>query len=490
MNKFSVQDIPATPGVYVFRNSTGEIIYVGKAKSLRKRLASYFRPSGAQKADVKLRALIHSIADFETFTVNTEAEALLLESRLIKQYSPRYNVELRDDKRFLHICVDPSEPFPRLRLTRTRKEDGRLYFGPYPRASVLRSNVKYLSKRFGLRTCGPRRPDRSTRAHCLEHVFRACCCPCIGEVGVEEYAQRLDQAIDVLRGDTERVVTELTREMTRLAEGRRFEEAARIRDMIENLRFVFEGGRRTFLRARIPSGHKGGEPVEALRQAVGLKSAPFLIECFDISSIGGKMAVGSLVCFRDGKPWTRQYRRYRIRSPEARDDSAMVREVVYRRYARAVEEGREMPDLVVIDGGCVQLAAAMSALYEAKAPPVPVLGLAKRQEEVYLPGRRLPLSLPRHHPGLKLLQAVRDEAHRFALTFHRSLRRRRIADSLLAEVEGVGPKRQQLLLQRFGSARRLRQATPEEVCAEVPGIGLGLARRIHAFLNNRSPRPS
>lgn len=492
MVRFRAQDTPNEPGVYVFRNATGEVIYVGKARSLRKRLASYFQPSRTVRADPKLRALIHSIHSYETIQVASEAEALLLESRLIKQYNPRYNVDLRDDKRFLHVCVDPTEPFPRLVLVRLRKDDGRLYFGPFPRAGVLRQTVAFLSRRFGLRTCSARNPGPEQRRHCLDHVIRHCLGPCQGNVTPEAYGRSLQQALDVLGGQCRPVVEELRERMTAAAAGMRFEEAAELRDMIENLEAVCAPIRR-FSRATLAERRERspGGGVEALQEALGMGTPPACIECFDMSCIGGRLAVGSMVCFRGGRPATADYRRYRIRSGDAADDAAMMREVVRRRYSRLVGEGRPLPDLVVVDGGALQVQAAQQALAEAGAPSLPVIGLAKRLECIHLPGRTEPLLLPAHHTGLRLLQAIRDEAHRFANAYHRALRRRRIGDSVLLEVPGVGRRRCAELLRRLGSARRIRECSPEEIAAAVPGLGRTLAERIleHLETHLAPPRP-
>jgi len=485
MVRFSTQETPNQPGVYIFRNATGEVIYVGKARSLRKRLASYFQPSRRLKADPKLRALIHSIASYETILVESETEALLLESRLIKQYDPRYNVELRDDKRFLHVCVDPAEPFPRLTLVRLRKDDQRLYFGPFPRAGVLRQTVDFLSRRFKLRTCRVRSPDAAVRRHCLDHVIRDCLCPCSGDVSAEAYRQQLDMALDVLRGRCGSVIEELRARMAKAAAATQFETAAELRDIMENIESVCTPIRR-FERATIEErGRRPDGAVNALQEALGLPASPTVIECFDLSNIGGRMAVGSMVCFRDGRPSVPDYRRFRIRSEDAVDDTAMMREVVTRRYGRIVRESRPFPDLIVVDGGRGQLAAALEALDQVGAPAVPVVGLAKRLEEIVVPGRPEALLLPRHHAGLQLLQALRDEAHRFALSYHRKLRQRRIADSILFEIEGVGKKRCAELLRVLGSVRRIRRLPAAEIAAAVPGLGLVLAERIRSHLAGR-----
>ncbi len=486
MKRFSPQDVPAKPGVYVFRNSQGEIIYVGKAKSLRHRLSSYFQPSRKLRAETKVRALIKSIAKYEVFPVKTEAEALLLESRFIKAYSPRYNVVLRDDKRYLHLSLDLAEPFPRLRLTRIRKEDGRLYFGPFPHARALRDTVEYLSRHFGIRTCKPHRPDSSTFKHCLEDVFKACSCPCVGKISEEDYRHRVEQVVRVLQGNTKEILEELTAKMHASAEARQFEDAAQTRDIIENLRFVCSPGRRTFMRTTVDTKRDSAANVQKLQKALGMRSPPTVIECFDMSNIGGQLAVGSLVCFRNGKASRKDYRRYKIRLPEATDDTAMMREVVYRRYLRMVKEGRALPDLIVLDGGKGQLRAAIEALENSTAPPIPMIALAKKKEEIFISGQSAPLRLPRHHDGLKLLQALRDEAHRFAISYHRTLRNRRIADSLLGEVEGVGKARQRLLLQHFGSVKEIRKATPNKIAATVPGLGIVLATRLSDFLQQHA----
>jgi excinuclease ABC subunit C len=482
--QFSSQEVPAQPGVYVFRNSAGDVIYVGKAKSLRKRLSSYFQPSRQRTSDIKLRALIKSIAYYEVFPVRTEAEALLLESRLIKQYTPRYNVELRDDKRFLLIAVDLNELYPRLVLTRLKRDDNRLYFGPFPRAGALRQTVTWLSRHFGLRTCRHRRPDADSHQHCLKPAVRACSRPCVGAVTAEEYAGRLQRALAVLSGRTAALEQELEAEMRSLAERRRYEDAARTRDILENLRYVCQAGKmRRFERARL-NAPPPLEGISALQQALGMQVKPEVIECFDISNIGGQMAVASMVCFRHGRPATKDYRRFRIRTVTGADDFAMMAEVIRRRYCRVRDEGRPFPDLVVVDGGPGQLSAAINSLAREGLPALAVLGLAKKHEEIYLPGRREPVKLSRANPGLKVLQAIRDEAHRFALDYHRKLRKRRIANSVLADIEGIGPVRRDQLLRRFGSVKRLRAATPAEITAAIPGIGPKLARHIHDCLGH------
>ena len=485
--RFQAQDFPAEPGVYLFRNAAGEVIYVGKAKVLRKRLASYFQASRRRTADVKVRALIHHIATVETRVVRNEAESLLLESRLVKEYKPRYNIELRDDKRFVCVAVDARETFPRLVLTRLKRPDAREYFGPFPHGGGVREVVEFLIDWLGLRSCGGARPSPRRALHCLNAGVRTCPAPCRGGITPEAYQERLARALAVLRGAVAPAVIELGRRMHEAAVGQRYEEAGRWRDLRELVR-AWRGGGRTFehgpahaLQNAVPVA-AGEAAVADLQAALGLGQLPRVIACVDISTIGGAFTVGSLTCFKNGRPSPRDYRRFRIRTVAGCDDFAAVREVVFRHARRLREEGHPFPDLLVIDGGAGQLGAAIAGLQAADAPPLPVMGLAKRQEEIHLPGRETPVVLPRHRPALKLLQAIRDEAHRFALAYHHGLRNARIRDSVLDDIEGVGPVRKLALLKTFGSLRRLSRATPEAVAAAIPGLGLTLARQVIQIL--------
>jgi len=482
---FHSQDVSRKPGVYVFRNQAGEVIYVGKAKNLRNRMRSYFMASTLQKSDPRRRALIHSIASYQTFEVESESEAFLLESQFIKQYHPRYNVEMRDDKRFLHICVDPTERFPRLRFARIRRDDACLYFGPFPQTTSLRETVRLLEIRFGLRSCKPRNPDLETRRHCLEHVIRDCCSPCLGKLTPAEYQVRLNQALAVLRGESPAVelANEIQQKMKEYAADLNFEEAARMRDILEHLKTVLEPTRR-FINQTISRriANSNPEGVESLQQALGMENPPLYMECFDMSNISGSLAVGSMVCFRNGRPSTSEYRRYRIRSTEAADDTAFMREVLTRRYSRLLREKLPLPDLVVLDGGAGQLHVGMEVFQELGMPSIPLLGLAKQHELLFLPGEKEPLALPFENPGLKMLQALRDEAHRFANAFHRELRNKRVSNSLLADIPGIGAARQQKLLKTFGSVRNMVTKTPQELADALPGLGLKTAEKIIAYL--------
>jgi excinuclease ABC subunit C len=484
-SQYRTTDIPNKPGVYVFRDRMRTVIYVGKAKSLRKRLSSYFQPSRKRSADPKLRSLINSIAWYELHPVRTENEAMLLESRLIKQYSPRYNVLLRDDKRFLLIRIDLNEPFPRLTLARLRKDDSCRYFGPFPHAGALRSTVDYLTRFFGLRACRPRVPDESDFKHCVNHIVRYCKAPCVGRIDRDAYHAQVAELIAVIEGKTSEVVAALNADMAKCVEKQRFEKAAEYRDMIDNIQTVFGDRNRTFRQTTLTSEKPGEEAVKGLQVVLDLEEPPTVIECFDNSNLFGSSAVSSMVCFIDGAPAKKEYRHYRVREVEGIDDFATMKEVVNRRYSRLLKESRRLPGLVVIDGGLGQLHASYEVLEELDLAGLPIIGLAKREEAIYTIFSNEPILLERHDPALKLVQALRDEAHRFAITFHRDLRRKRILDSLLDEIPGVGKKRRNQLLKAFGSVRTLRKHDAAEIIKRVPGVGQALAESIVEHLRRR-----
>ncbi|MBO7742076.1 MAG: GIY-YIG nuclease family protein, partial [Victivallales bacterium] len=346
---FRSQDVSRGPGVYVFRDVTGKVIYVGKARNLRNRMRSYFMPSTVTRSDPRRRALIHSIASYETFEVETESEALLLEAQFIKEYAPHYNVALRDDKRYLMVCADPGEAYPHFTFERLRRNDRRIYFGPYPHAYALRETIRFLEVRFGLRSCPCTDPTAETHLHCLEEVIRQCTAPCLGKISREDYAARFQEALAVLRGESQAhdLLTEVGDKMRACAAELDFEGAARYRDIGEYLKTVLEPSRRfanqTLARRMNPEVNVAG--MRALQEVLKLSAPPAYMECFDMSNISGTMAVGSMVLFRDGHPSTSEYRRFRIRTQEATDDTAYMREVLTRRYSRLLATDAPLPDL-------------------------------------------------------------------------------------------------------------------------------------------------
>ena len=482
--QFHPGDIPAKPGVYVYRDRFGTVIYVGKAANLRNRMSQYFQASRMRRADPKQRSLLKSICDWEYYVVKNEDEALILESRLIKQYAPQYNILMRDDKRFLLVKINLREDFPRFDLARVRKDDGCKYFGPFPKGTALRSTIEFLSAYFGLRTCKVSHPDESTRKHCLKRIVKDCMEPCTGKISREEYHKNVDKMLGLLNGNTSTLVAELEKRMQEAAEKKHFEKAARFRDVITNINTVFGNKSRSFRYTSIPSA-PGTAAVKSLQKVLSLPEPPQSIECFDISNILGTLAVASMVCFENGTPARNKYRRFKIREVEQSDDFAMMREVIRRHYSRKIRENIPLPDLLMVDGGKGQLSSALEALAEIDCPPMKVIGLAKKQEEIFIPGESESILLDRHSVALRLLQAVRDEAHRFAVGYHRKLRLRRLQESLLDDIPGIGEKRKQLILQHFGSVRQLRQASVDEIMRRIPGVGRIFAERLVDFLRKK-----
>jgi len=463
-------DIPQQPGAYIFRDRMGEVIYVGKATNLRKRLSQYFQKSRMRQAEPKLRSLINSITDWECMPVRNEAEALILEARLINDYAPRYNVLLRDDKRFLLIKINPQDLYPRLQLARLQKDDVAQYFGPFPQSSVLRETVDFLTRHFGLRSCKVAIPGERDHRHCLASIVKDCCEPCVGKVSREDYLERVGRLMQALKGDIAKIIYELRQRMELCSEKQKFEKAASWRDLIQHLETICGNRNRSFRFTALPVV-TDEDSVADLKQALKMPVLPVRIEAFDVSNIGGKLAVASMVCFINGKPDKRYYRRFRIQTVKQADDYAMLQEAIKRHYGRRLRENGVIPELIIVDGGKGQLQAAIKAMIKIKMPAAAVIGLAKKQEEIFLPGKSNSLILDRHQPALRLVQAIRDEAHRFALAYHRKLREKRLQESLLDDISGIGPNRKRALLQAFGSIRKLRQATPEEIIAKVPKIG-------------------
>lgn len=474
-------ELPDKPGCYLFRDGRGTIIYVGKAISLRKRVQSYFREASVRRGSPKLRGLVGSVEDLDIVVLRNEAEALLTEGRLIKEYRPRYNVSFKDDKRFLMLRTDPADPFPVFRAVRIRRDDQATYFGPYASSPSARVALDFIEKRFGLRKCAPRVPDAQTYRHCLNDIIRFCSAPCVGRVDEAAYRARFDEACAFLRGERPAILKDLRAAMEAASAAQQFEEAAALRDTWLRLQdAVRQRARVTVAPERHRQDRLAG--VGALQAALGLKRPPRVIEAFDISNTFGTYAVASMVCAVDGIPHPQRYRRFRIKTVAGIDDPAMIAEVVRRRYHRLQEEGGAMPDLVIVDGGSTQLRAARAVLAELGLAGLPSAGLAKRLEEIYWKDGEPPILLPRGNTEIKLLQHLRDEAHRFALTYHRRLRNARIRESALDDIEGIGDVRKQALLKHFGSIYRLGRAELAAIAA-VPGIGPKLAAQIHAQLH-------
>jgi excinuclease ABC subunit C len=514
-----VQEVPHKPGVYLMRDRFNRVIYVGKARDLRKRVGSYFLPSKIAQADLKTRAMLDAVWDFDIHTVRSDAESVLLEGKLIKEYRPRYNVSFRDDKRFLVVKIDLSEEWPRFRLARFKKDDAARYFGPYPHAGALRQTLNFMRKRFGVLTFGRGSPtERELKSATYQVPVR------LSEITAEQYRERVAQACEFLEGKSRELIAVLEEQMRAAAEKMDFEKAAELRDMVNDLRDTTKPIRR-FTRGSLPSTIDPMADVQALADALQLPRAPHVMECFDISNISTTHVVASMVCFRDGVPDKDCYRRYRVRTVEGQDDFASMAEVVCRRYSRILLEARDadpdaaefsqeetvdgmrrleestfnaqrstsnvqfgsvvrLPDLIIVDGGKGQLSAACRELQRLGLHDLPIIGLAKEREEIYRPGYAMPLQLSLDSGALRLLQRIRDEAHRFANAYHQLLMKKRIGESVLDDCPGISENRKNVLLRKFGSVNRLRKASVEEIAA-TEGIGRKLAEEVHRFLQRR-----
>jgi excinuclease ABC subunit C len=474
--KEKLRDLPDKPGCYLMRDHRGQIIYVGKAASLRKRVQSYFRDASLRSGSPKLRGLVKCIEDIDIMITRNEAEAVLTEGQLIKDYRPRFNVSFRDDKRFLLLRVDLSEPLPMLKLCRIRRDDSARYFGPYASAGAARVAVDFVEKRFGLRKCAPRVPDEQTYKHCMNDVVRFCSAPCMGRISEADYHERVTEACAFLAGERPAILRDLREDMLAESEARNYERASALRDTYLFLHAAVKQ-RARLAPSRDERRASGREGVEALGDVLGLAKPPRLIEGFDVSNTFGTLSVASMVCSVDGVPKPNRYRRFRIKTVEGSDDPRSIAEAVRRRYARLQAERKPMPDLILIDGGPTQLRAAREALRGLGLENVPSAGLAKRFEEIFWESYTKPILLPRNSKGLHVLQRLRDEAHRFALTYHRHLRSKRIRESALDDIAGVGDARKAAILKHFGSIYKLSRATLDEIMS-VPGVGPSLARQV------------
>jgi excinuclease ABC subunit C len=481
--KKKLHELPDKPGVYLMRDRNGKVIYIGKAKSLRNRVRNYFQRGTLRSADAKIRGLIKSIDDFDFLIVGNDAEAILTEGRMIKEYRPRYNTSFKDDKRFLLLRLNRNDPWPVLKLCRIRRNDTSTYFGPYASAASARAAKNFAEKRFGLRQCTPREPNEQTYKHCLADIIRQCCAPCVGQITRGDYLQRVDEATAFLKGERGDILKELQAEMEAEAEALNFERAAVLRDTLLLLRRAVKQRARG-LKSLVTKADEALEGLKQLQEALRLPTLPRVIETFDISNISGTSATASMVVAIDGLPAKNRYRMFRINSVSGPDDPGMMAEATRRRYRRLVDENKPLPDLIVFDGGITQLRAGRAELDKLDLHHLPSVGLAKRYEEVYwdITNKSDPLRLPLDSPGLRVLTNIRDEAHRFALTYHRKIREKRIRDSALDEIPGIGEKRKLALLQHFGSVDRLRKARVDEL-AKTPGIGHTFAELIHTCLH-------
>ena len=508
-----VGELPHKPGVYLMRDRFGTVIYVGKARDLRKRVSQYFHPSRRLGWDLKFNALVEAIHDFNIHVVRSEPEAFLLEGKLIKEFHPRYNVSFRDDKRFLMLKVNLNDPIPNFTFTRLRKDDGARYFGPFSNSGALRNTLALVRRQFNLRGCRVFTPGAADYKHCLYAHLKYCTAPCIGNVTREQYLEQVNAACDFLQGQCAEMKEQLEAEMKKAAAAQDYEKAAGLRDLIQDLKETTKKERK-FERTSytLPLAIDPQRDLAELAKAIGLPAPPPRIEGFDISNISGTFAVASLVSFKHGRPDRANYRRFKIKTVKGQDDFASMAEVVRRRYSRlkkemedrrskmgAADQGKtrtpisqlpspDFPDLIMVDGGKGQLNAACAELGKLGLGEIPVIGLAKEFEEIYQPGGSKPLRLGLDHPAVKLLQRIRDECHRVANSYNAQLRIKRISESVLDEFPGIGERRKATLLKKFGSVQRLKTATLEQIAA-VPGFGGKAASELKRFLEARSTVP-
>ncbi|MFC1658794.1 UvrB/UvrC motif-containing protein [Candidatus Omnitrophota bacterium] len=411
MDKAKLAGIPEAPGVYIFKDKTGRILYIGKARSLKKRVKSYFtRPQS-----LKIQIMVSKVADLQYLTAKSEARARLQEARLIRENLPPYNTAFRDDKSFPFIFIS-KEAFPAVGLTRRtgrkNKIAGSSYFGPYTNAGLLRQALKSVRRIFGFRSCSkmPKRP-------CLYYRLQLCPAPCFGKISARKYNQIIRNIILFLEGKQEDLLNKLTAKMHKLASKKRFEQAAQVRNQVQALSNMLQEG--------VPSLFEPHRESVQLKQALGLKGPAQRIEAFDVSNISGSSACASMVYFYNGVPDKKNYRRFRIKGVSGIDDYKMLKEAVGRRYRRLTEEQRPLPDLVIIDGGKGQLNVVENTLRQLRVK-LAVISIAKQKEEIFTIDRKAPLRLKPHSPALHLIQRIRDEAHRFALSYHHLLRRKKI----------------------------------------------------------------
>jgi excinuclease ABC subunit C len=597
--KTKLRNLPSKPGVYLMKDLSGKIIYVGKAKSLRSRVRAYFQESTS--FDPKTSALVSKISDFDVLSTDSEMEALILEANLIKEHKPRYNVNLKDDKRYPYLKVT-EEPFPRVLVVRRIKKDKARYFGPYTNVKAMRHTLRLLGSIFAIRSCSWNLPSARKIKLCLDYHIKRCPGPCEGKISRKEYGETVKNILFFLSGKNKLLMEHLREKMKEHSAREEYEKAASIRDQISALESVMEKqkvadvdrvdrdivalaregrdislvtlqvregiliGRQTFhltaskessdqeilstfLRqyymhsAVIPAevilpGQAGDQAmienwlsskrrskvkivlpqrgtkirlldmalynarlwlneirlqrsaakselpvaVKSLQKDLYLPTAPRRIAAFDISNLGPSDAVGSLVFFQDTRPRKSQYRRFKIKTVKGQDDFAMMEEVVSRYFNRLAEEKQKFPDLVLIDGGKGQLSAAIAAFNRLGIKNQNIIALAKRLDEIFLPDRSGPLMIPKGSASLKLLQRIRDEAHRFAVDYHRRLRGKKITKSELDQIPGIGPIRKGILLKHFGSVEQIKQAKWQDLL-QTQRLGKKAAESIYSYFH-------
>lgn len=476
-----IKAFPNKPGVYLMHGADGNIIYVGKAKSLKKRVSSYFRHAGF--ASPRLRKLVDSIRDISTIRTESEVEALILENKLIKLYQPFYNVDLKMNERYPYIKIT-HEKFPRLMVTRHKEDDGATYIGPFVRVYEVRELLRLIERYMPLRNCGGELKVSPDARPCMRYALGKCVAPCAAHCGEAEYKDRVADILMLLQGQGAELVDKFRKRMDKAAANLEFEEAARLRDTI---RAIWRFSRQRNMIPDLPSSAENFlDTLARLQEALKLPTIPWRIDGFDISHTAGSDTVGVAVVFEQGFPNPALYRRFNIKQVEGIDDFRSMKETLCRRYQKSLAGQEPLPQLILIDGGPVQLEFAIEALKELEINSIPIVSLAKEFEEVYLPDTKEPVRLDMADPALKLLRYVRDEAHRYAVTTHRNRRGKSFTRSRLEDVPGIGRAKAAQLITHFGSTKAILEATEEKLAA-APGIGPALAKRIIAKLREKEP---
>jgi len=600
-----LKNLPDRPGVYLMKDASGKIIYIGKAINLKNRVRTYFQKG--RPHDPKTTALVSKIRDFEFYITDSEIEALILESNLVKEHKPVYNVNLKDDKRFPYLKVTVDEPFPRVIVVRRLQKDKARYFGPYTDSGKMRQTLRFIQKYFKIRTCNYKIPDPRGREVklCLEYHIKRCPGPCEDLISEEEYSKRIDEVLMLLSGRSGELIETLNERMAVLSDEMEYEEAATVRDQITALESVRQkqrvmadrwidrditafacsaadaacvvlqiregvliGRQHFYMKTRVETDeaeiaetflkqhymHNSAIPTEIymsseihekdlleqwltekrersvkifipqkgeklklvdmakanaalllnelllqrqnyrdrlpesvlkLQQDLRLEKTPVTMAAFDISNLGSDDKVGSLVFFEKGKPKKSRYRHFKIKTVRGQDDFASLREIIYRYFKRLQDEDVDFPDLLIIDGGKGQLSAGLDALNALEISDQIVVGMAKRLEEFYFPGQKESLLIPKSSSSLRLLQRLRNEAHRFAIEYNRKLRKKRTIRTELENIPGIGPKKAEVLLKHFGSVKKIKELVLEQI-VEAPGIGKSDAERIMIYFNMMS----
>jgi excinuclease ABC subunit C len=457
-----ISAIPNSPGVYFFKDRQGHIIYIGKAARLKKRVQSHF---AKLSSSFKANTLISSISDIDYIVTGSQEEALLYEAHLIKKHQPKFNVAHRDDKAYPLLKLTIGEEYPRLFITRRKKDDNALYFGPFTSSKLLKRALALMRKIFPLRTCA-----QLPKSKCLNYHLRQCLAPCVNKENKDIYWQLVKDVILFLEGDRKQLISRLNQRMNHYAANQEFERALSVRDQIKAL-----------IALTTPMEDRRGALLE-LKELLNLKGLPRKIEAFDISDYAGKEAVGSLVTFVNGEPQKINYRRFKIKFVKKIDDYAMMKEIINRRFKRLIEERQRKPDLVIIDGGRGHLSVVIEQLKEMSLLDIRVVAIAKEHEYLYTKENQEPIELFKFPKVLFLIQRIRDEAHRFAISYHHKLRLRQVHTSVLDQIPGIGEKRKRILLESFSSISKIRQAKPHEL-SKLPTIDEKTARRIIEYLN-------